>query len=98
MQALAQETHACCKLSGLLTEAGPEAGVKELRPYVEHLLQCFGPRRLMWGSDWPVLNLAAEYPQWLALTESLLADLDNTERDAIMGGTAARFYGLDITA
>jgi L-fuconolactonase len=97
MQALAQQTHTCCKLSGLLTEAGPEAGAEQLRPYVEHLLQCFGPRRLMWGSDWPVLNLAADYPRWLTLTKSLLAHLEGPDRDAIMGGTAARFYGLDDT-
>lgn len=97
MQALAQQTRACCKLSGLLTEAGPGAGADELRPYVEHLLQCFGPERLMWGSDWPVLNLAGDYPQWLALTQALLVDLDDTARDAIMGGTAARFYGLELT-
>lgn len=94
MQTLAQETHACCKLSGLLTEAGPAAGAEQLRPYVDHLLQCFGPQRLMWGSDWPVLNLAADYAHWLTLTTALLADLKDTDRDAIMGGTATRFYGL----
>ena len=98
MQTLAQETHAYCKLSGLLTEAGPDTGAEQLRPYVEHLLECFGPQRLMWGSDWPVLNLAADYPQWLTLTNSLLADLKDADRDSIMGGTAARFYGLDVTA
>ncbi|CAA0080487.1 4-sulfomuconolactone hydrolase [Halioglobus japonicus] len=96
MQTLAQESHACCKLSGLLTEARPGSDVNELRPYVNHLLQCFGPQRLMWGSDWPVLNLAADYPQWLAMTQALLADLDDADRDAIMGGTAARFYGLEV--
>lgn len=98
MQALAHGTQACCKLSGLLTEAGPGAGDEQLRPYVDHLLQCFGPQRLMWGSDWPVLNLAADYPRWLALTTSLLADLNAADRDAIMGGTAARFYGLEDRA
>lgn len=95
MQSLAQQTHAFCKLSGLLTEASPGAGAEQLRPYVEHLVQCFGPQRLMWGSDWPVLNLATDYAQWLALTNALLADLDNADREAILGGTAARFYGLD---
>jgi len=95
MELLARQTRACCKLSGLLTEAGPGAGAQELRPYVEHLLQCFGPERLMWGSDWPVLNLAADYARWLALTDALLADVGNADRAAIMGGTAARFYALD---
>jgi L-fuconolactonase len=98
MQALAQQTQACCKLSGLLTEAGPDAGAEQLAPYVEHLLQCFGPQRLMWGSDWPVLNLASNYPRWLTVTESLLANLEPADQDAIMGGTAIRFYGLDEPA
>jgi L-fuconolactonase len=98
MQVLSQETHAYCKLSGLLTEAGPDAGAEQLAPYVEHLLQCFGPQRLMWGSDWPVLNLASNYPRWLTVTESLLANLEPADQDAIMGGTAIRFYGLDEPA
>ncbi len=98
MQALATDTGACCKLSGLLTEAGPNAGAEQLRPYVDHLLQTFGPRRLMWGSDWPVLKLAADYPRWLALTDSLLRELDQPDRDAILGGTAVAFYGLGDTA
>ena len=60
---LAAETTACCKLSGLLTEAGPGWTLDAVRPYVEHLIACFGPQRLMWGSDWPVLGLVATYEQ-----------------------------------
>ncbi|MDS9469496.1 amidohydrolase family protein [Paracoccus sp. MBLB3053] len=86
-----------CKLSGLLTELSadelrdPSAA---LMPIVEHLLDWFGPSRLIWGSDWPVLNLAGDYEAWLELTETLLEGLTNEERAAVMGGNAMRFYGV----
>ena len=83
-----------CKLSGLVTEAGDEWTVAMLRPYVDHLLACFGPERLLWGSDWPVVDLAGGYARWLEATGSLLAELDEADRDSIMGGNAQRFYGL----
>lgn len=54
---IAKDTNAYCKLSGLLTEAGHKASRAEIQPYMQHLLDCFGPQRLMWGSDWPVLIL-----------------------------------------
>ena len=66
--------------------------VDDLRPYVAHLLACFGPERLLWGSDWPVATLAAAYDQWLAAAERLTATLTPAERAAIFGGNAARIY------
>jgi L-fuconolactonase len=92
MTAIAGESQVCCKLSGLLTEAGPGAGADTLRPYWEHLLAVFGPTRLLWGSDWPVLTLAAPYAGWWAVTEQLLAPLNDAERAAILGGNAQRIY------
>ncbi len=83
-----------CKLSGLATEAGPNWTIETLRPYFEHLLDCFGAQRLMWGSDWPVVNLAGSYQRWYAATRALLAGLTPQERTAIMGTTARKFYGL----
>src|SRR5690606_30458783 len=71
---IAADGRSCCKLSGLLTEAAPGAGAAELRPYVDHLLACFGPGRLFFGSDWPVLTLAASYGDWMAVVDALLAD------------------------
>jgi len=88
---LARESTWCCKLSGLVTEAGPGWTTADLRPYVEHLLACFGPERLMWGSDWPVVELAGGYARWRAATLDLLPE---SGRDAILGNTAAAFYGL----
>lgn len=86
-----------CKLSGLLTElsaAELRDPIPALRPIVGQLLDWFGPSRLIWGSDWPVLNLAASYEAWLGLTEELLGDLTQEERGLIMGGNARRFYGV----
>ncbi|MBN8900427.1 MAG: amidohydrolase [Rhodospirillales bacterium 69-11] len=91
---LARETPAMCKLSGLVTEAGPHWKIDDLRRYVDHLLDCFGPRRLMWGSDWPVVELAGGYASWRAATLSLLRELDADSQAAILGGTAVTFYGL----
>jgi L-fuconolactonase len=89
---LAQRQNIVCKLSGLVTEAGPDWQLEHLRPAVEHVLNCFGPQRLLWGSDWPVLNLAGDYERWLDATETLLADLTADDKTAIFGGNAARIY------
>lgn len=72
---IARETHAFCKLSGLVTEACPNWEVDQLRPYVEHLVDCFGPARLMWGSDWPVSVLAGGYDHWAKATNTLVPEL-----------------------
>ncbi|NDP41174.1 MAG: amidohydrolase family protein [Aromatoleum sp.] len=92
---VATHPKARCKLSGLITEAGPAWTIDTLRRYVDHLLTCFGPLRLMWGSDWPVVELGGGYRRWLAATVALLAPLDAADRAAILGGTAQRFYGLE---
>lgn len=92
--AVAREPRVHCKLSGLATEAAAGWGAEELRPYVEHLLAVFGPDRLLWGSDWPVLNLAGSYAGWLAACEQLLGALSAAEREQVFGANAKRFYGL----
>lgn len=81
-----------CKLSGLVTEAGANWTLEDLQPVTEHLLEHFGPNRLVWGSDWPVLNLAADYEKWWQTTQSLLSDLPSSDRDAILRGNAAKLY------
>jgi L-fuconolactonase len=92
---LAAMPQVCCKLSGLVTEAGPGWDVERLRPYVAHLLASFGPQRLIWGSDWPVLNLAADYAGWIAACASMLDGLDEPGRQAVFGLNARRFYRID---
>jgi L-fuconolactonase len=66
--------------------------ITDLRKAVDHVVTCFGTDRLMWGSDWPVVNLAGGYEKWFAATEALLADLSANEKAAIFGDNAARIY------
>jgi L-fuconolactonase len=94
MRVAASNPRVRCKLSGLLSEAGPKATIDTLRPYFDHLLDCFGAQRIMWGSDWPVVNLSGTYQRWYAATVALMAGLPPRDRAAIMGGTARKFYGL----
>jgi L-fuconolactonase len=92
MEALAKSTGALCKLSGLLTEAAPGAGYKELAPYINHLLECFGPARLMWGSDWPVLNLTSNYAHWISICEQALSGFTAVDRNKVWQDNAVSFY------
>ncbi|MEO6920834.1 MAG: amidohydrolase family protein [Collimonas sp.] len=83
-----------CKLSGLVTEAASEWKIAQLQPYAAHVLDVFGAERVIWGSDWPVVNLAADYGRWLDTTKALLAHLGAAQQQQIMGGNAQRFYRL----
>lgn len=94
MTRVARETRACVKLSGLVTEAGANWSGADLAPYVDHLIDVFGPQRLLFGSDWPVCLLASSYDRWIETVEGFLAHLTDQERAAVMGGNAARLYGL----
>jgi L-fuconolactonase len=85
---------ACCKLSGLMTEAGSGWSAGQIRPYAEHLLDCFGPGRLCFGSDWPVCTAYAGYAEVLEHAESFLEPLAAGEREAILDGNARRIYQL----
>ncbi len=96
MARLARDTSACVKLSGLVIEAGDGWSIDDLRPYSDHVLDMFGPARVMWGSDWPVCRLQASYDQWREAAESLTAGLDAADRAEVFGGTAARFYRLAV--
>lgn len=92
MAAIAARPNTWCKLSGLVTEAGPDWRTEDLRAYVDHLLAVFGPERLLWGSDWPVANLAGGYDRWREATAALLATLPEADRAAVLGGNAERVY------
>ncbi|HXC57649.1 MAG TPA: amidohydrolase family protein [Rhizomicrobium sp.] len=91
---IAKSSNALCKLSGLAAEAGTGWSAATLKLYVDVLLESFGPSRLMWGSDWPVLNEAGDYAGWLAACETLTKHLSPSDCEAIFGGTAAKFYGI----
>lgn len=94
MARLAEKPNIYCKLSGLATEQGPGWHAKTLKPVSDHLLETFGPDRLMWGSDWPVLELSGSYTQWFNVAQELLADLSEQDMEKVMGQTATEFYGL----
>jgi L-fuconolactonase len=94
MSAIARETGAHCKLSGLLTEAGDDASAASLQPYMAHLLRVFGAARLMWGSDWPVLNLAGDYQSWIDMAREFLRDAAPAHEAEIMAGNATNFYRI----
>lgn len=85
-----------CKLSGLWTELADRQDLAVLDAWCEVLLSVWGPQRLIWGSDWPVLELAATYAGWWRETHTLLSPLSPAERDAILGGNAARVYQLSL--
>lgn len=94
IERLATETPYLCKVSGLLTEAREDWVPGDIRPYVDVLLAAFGPERLVWGSDWPVLNLASDYATWERLSHDLLSVLSDEQRAMVFGRNAARFYGI----
>jgi L-fuconolactonase len=85
------------KLSGMVTEAAwGDWTPDDLRPYVQHAVEWFGPERCMFGSDWPVCLLAATYNRVIDALKSCLDDLGGADREAVFGGNATRVYGLAI--
>ena len=92
---LSRRENVFCKLSGMVTEiSGREWTEENLVPFFETVLNAFGPERLMFGSDWPVLLLASSYARWAATVRGLIGRLSSTEQQSIMGGTAVRAYRL----
>lgn len=88
---LATRRNVFCKLSGLLTECAG-APAQAIEPYARSILHLFGPERVMWGSDWPVLELASTYGEWLNLARTLVPI---AAQEDVFGRTAARFYGVE---
>ncbi|MES2980643.1 MAG: amidohydrolase family protein [Pseudomonadota bacterium] len=91
---IAQQTEATCKLSGLLTEAGPSPAASAVRRWGQHVLDVFGEGRVMWGSDWPVLELAGTYADWFTEARAMAASLGESARQQVFGATAERVYRL----
>ena len=91
---IAAETTAFCKLSGMLNEAGPSPQPGAVGRWARHVLTCFGPHRVVWGSDWPVLELAGSYAGWWNESRQILSGLDAAAQAAVMGGNAQRLYRL----
>ncbi len=83
------------KLSGLLTEAptGP-VSIEIIQPYFDHIMTAFGPERIMWGSDWPVIKLNGDYDTWVSLTQLLLKNYSFKDKRKIWADNARQFYNL----
>ena len=93
--ALAEYENVSCKVSGLLTEAGPDGwSDAALAPYVDWVVERFGTERVMYGSDWPVLTLADGYGAWYGYTERVTGAWSAADRSGFYGDNAARVYDL----
>jgi L-fuconolactonase len=93
--AMARCPNVSCKVSGLVTEAGTAAlDPGRFVPTISHLLDTFGPARLLFGSDWPVVKLASPYTTWLGMARQLFAHLPPAQQAAVFDGNAARVYRL----
>lgn len=95
---LAGRENVYCKLSGLVTEADYKNWTAEqLWPYMEVVLESFGPERLMFGSDWPVCLVATSYERWKETVSVFVSNLSSHEQERIWRGTAAEVYKLDVS-
>ena len=93
IEALSQIPNVTCKLSGLMAYCAPgTSSFETIEPYVDHVLKCFGPSRIVWGSDWPVVNLGKGLPEWITVTRKILEKLSADEANAIANGTAQTVY------
>lgn len=92
MEALARLPNVTCKVSGLLTELRPGGSSDDVARAIGILFDLFGPERLLWGSDWPVLTLAGDYRGWFELAREAIASKDESAVEAVMGGNARRIY------
>ncbi len=91
---VAEHANVTCKLSGLFTEMRADQPVDDARPVADHVLSIFGPERLMWGSDWPVVLLRQPYGNWLDWTKAWLDGKTADVTTDILGNTARRVYAL----
>lgn len=95
IRTLAQNDNVCCKLSGMVTEAKwKQWSAENFRPYLDVVVEAFGPHRLMIGSDWPVCTLSGEYGETMRIVTDFIGGFSAEEQDGILGGNCARFYRL----
>lgn len=92
---LARRENVFCKLSGVVTEADwAHWRPQDLQPYLDVVLDAFGPKRLMAGSDWPVCLLATSHQNWFSTLREFISPLSAAEQDMILGGVATHVYSL----
>ena len=95
MRALAGLANVTCKLSGLMAYCAPgQASLAAIQPYVDHVFEVFGSDRIVWGSDWPVVDLANGLPDWIDVTQQIFSQLSKDEAVAVGATNAATIYGV----
>ena len=95
MAALAELPNVFCKLSGLLTEAWKSPQSSICKPWMEYVLKIFGTERILWGSDWPVLELASDYQSWYDMCQTITESLPLKQKENIYGNNAVHIYKLN---
>jgi L-fuconolactonase len=99
LREIARRSNVWCKISGVVTEADHQQWTEaQLRFYIDTALEAFGPRRILFGSDWPVCLSATTYSQWTALMHRTTQHFSESERAWIFGGAAAQVYNVDAIA
>ncbi|MEE9322032.1 MAG: amidohydrolase family protein [Granulosicoccus sp.] len=92
---LAELPNVSCKLSGVMAYCAPgTASLATIEPYLNHVVNAFGSERLLWGSDWPVVNMANGLVDWIAVTRSFLDSLSDDEAVKLAHANASRIYQL----
>ncbi len=95
LRRLAAAGNVYCKVSGVLAEVNPRRWTREeIYPYLHVVFDAFGSERVMIGSDWPVCTLAGSYSEAMGVVLSFVERLSTEEQETVLGGNAARFYGL----
>ena len=97
IKTLSEIPNVYCKLSGIMAYCAPGTSSYEtIEPYVNHILNCFGTNRIVWGSDWPVVNLGKGLPEWIHVTRKILSLLSNDEAEAVANKNAKSIYKVKI--
>jgi len=94
---LSKLSHVTCKLSGLMAYCPPgTSSLETIQPYVDHVIESFGPSRIVWGSDWPVINLGKGLQEWISVTREILSKLTDDEAQDIAQSTAKSVYKVEV--
>ncbi|PPR50041.1 MAG: hypothetical protein CFH15_00739 [Alphaproteobacteria bacterium MarineAlpha5_Bin5] len=97
IKSLSELPNVVCKLSGLMAYCAPgTSSLETIKPYVDHVLNCFGADRIVWGSDWPVVNLGQGIQEWISVTRKILSNLSDNEAEAIANANAQKIYKLSL--
>lgn len=95
IKAVAQNENVFCKISGMVTEADWKNWKQEdFAPYLDIVVESFGTKRIMYGSDWPVCLVSASYDEMLSIVKEYFARFSENEQQLLFGGNAVKFYNL----